>query len=89
LSGKKFKDYAMMLELSSLMTDNAINKLASSREKLETLGQAQINAQAKLELAEDYGDQDVIDYWKKALEDIQIEVENATAEMGSAWKEAL
>ena len=89
LSGKKFKDYAMMLELSSLMTDNAINKLASSREKLETLGQAQINAQAKLELAEDSGDQDVIDYWKKTLEDIQIEVENATAEMGSAWKEAL
>ena len=78
-----------MLELSSLMTDNAINKLASSREKLETLGQAQINAQAKLELAEDSGDQDVIDYWKKTLEDIQIEVENATAEMGSAWKEAL
>lgn len=89
LSGKKFKDYAMMLELSSLMTDNAINKLASSREKLETLGQAQINAQAKLKLAEDSGDQDVIDYWKKTLEDIQIEVENATAEMGSAWKEAL
>ena len=89
LSGEKFKDYAMMLELSSLMTDNAINKLASSREKLETLGQAQINAQAKLELAEDSGDQDVIDYWKKTLEDIQIEVENATAEMGSAWKEAL
>lgn len=89
LSGKKFKDYAMMLELSSLMTDNAINKLASSREKLETLGQAQVNAQAKLKLAEDSGDQDVIDYWKKTLEDIQIEVENATAEMGSAWKEAL
>lgn len=89
LSGEKFKDYAMMLELSSLMTDNAINKLTSSREKLETLGQAQINAQAKLELAEDSGDQDVIDYWKKTLEDIQIEVENATAEMGSAWKEAL
>lgn len=89
LSGKKFKDYAMMLELSSLMTDNAINKLASSREKLETLGQAQVNAQAKLELAEDSGDQDVIDYWKKTLEDIQIEVENATADMTSAWKEAL
>ena len=89
LSGKKFKDYAMMLELSSLMTDNAINKLASSREKLETLGEAQINAQTKLELAEDSGDQDVIDYWKKTLEDIQIEVENATADMTSAWKEAL
>ena len=89
LSGKKFKDYAMMLELSSLMTDNAINKLASSREKLETLGQSQVNAQAKLELAEDSGDQDVIDYWKKTLEDIQIEVENATADMTSAWKEAL
>ena len=89
LSGKKFKDYGLMAELSAIMVENSINKISGTKDKLDTLKSAQAEAQAKLGLAEDSGDQETIDYWKRTLEEINIEVESATAEMTSTWKEAL
>lgn len=89
LSGKKFKDYGLMAELSATMVENSINKISGTKDKLDALKSAQAEAQAKLGLAENSGDQETIDYWKRTLEEINIEVENATAEMTSTWKEAL
>jgi uncharacterized coiled-coil DUF342 family protein len=44
LSGKKYKDYALMLELSNKQVDVSIDKLASTKEKLDMLKQSEIDA---------------------------------------------
>jgi hypothetical protein len=56
LSGKKFKDYGLMAELSATMVENSINKISGTKDKLDTLKSAQAEAQVKLGLAENSGD---------------------------------
>ena len=90
LSGKKYKDYTLLLELSNKQVDVSIDKLASTKEKLDMLKQSEVDAQTQLANVTAAGaPADVIKYWEDTLEDIQIHIEEANEEMTTTWVETL